>query len=128
MSKQAEQERLEAIASLRKYLKPNDTVFVSCESVSRSGMSRVLNFRIFRGSQRNPRPIWLSSWIAKACGYSMSRDPQGVKVSGCGMDMGFSVVYGLGRTLWPKGTRKAHGSRNGEPDRGGGYALNYTWI
>lgn len=44
-------------------------------------------------------------------------------VSGCGFNAAFQVVYNLGATLWPKGTPKPHGTRNGEPDRAGGYAL-----
>jgi len=44
------------------------------------------------------------------------------------IDMGFHVVYNLGRTLWPEGTPEPHGTRNGEPDRDGGYALNHQWL
>ena len=52
----------------------------------------------------------------------------GVVVQGCGMDMGFDLVYSLGYAIWPKGTPKPHGKRNGEPDRDGGYALKHSWI
>lgn len=55
-------------------------------------------------------------------------DKSGIAIGGCGMDMGFSLVYDLGRTLWPNGTPKAHSTRNGEPDRDGGYALKHQWI
>lgn len=67
-------------------------------------------------------------WLAaKAMGSTFDADLQGIKVGGCGMDMGFHIVYGLGSTLWPKGTPRPHGTRNGEPDRDGGYALNHEW-
>jgi hypothetical protein len=39
------------------------------------------------------------------------------------MDVCFAAVYNLGRTLWPNGTDKPHGTRNGTPDTDGGYAL-----
>lgn len=68
-------------------------------------------------------------WLAaRAMHDGFDRDRTGIKASGCGMDMGFSLVYNLGATLWPKGTPKPHGSRNGEPDRAGGYALKHTWL
>jgi len=49
-------------------------------------------------------------------------------VGGCGMDMGFAVVYDLGLSLWPAGTPAPHGTRNGEPDSNGGYALKHSWL
>lgn len=44
------------------------------------------------------------------------------------MDMGFHVVYALGSALWPDGTPAPHGTRNGEPDTAGGYALKHEWL
>lgn len=68
-------------------------------------------------------------WLAaRAMGDSFDRDRQGIKAGGCGMDMGFNLVYNLGATMWPKGTPKPHGSRNGESDTAGGYALNHSWL
>lgn len=68
-------------------------------------------------------------WLAaQAMDYAWDRDRQGLKVGGCGMDMGFHVVYSLGQTVWPKGTKKPHSTRNGEPDRAGGYALKHQWL
>lgn len=55
-------------------------------------------------------------------------DRGGVRVGGCGMDMGFHIVYTLGHAMWPNGTRKPHGTRNGEPDTAGGYALKHKWA
>lgn len=68
-------------------------------------------------------------WLAaKAMGDNFDRDRSGIKVHGCGMDMGFHLVYNLGRTIWPNGTPKPHGKRNGDPDRDGGYALKKVWL
>ena len=49
-------------------------------------------------------------------------------VARSGMDMGFAVVYDLGLSLWPAGTPAPHGTRNGEPDANGGYALKHSWL
>jgi hypothetical protein len=44
------------------------------------------------------------------------------------MDMGFDLVYSLGSALWPNGTDTPHGTRNGEPDSDGGYALKQSAL
>ena len=56
-----------------------------------------------------------------------------VIVGGCGMDMGFNIVYSLSRRLWPKGFKlpKGKAGRNGDTsgtDTDGGYALNQRWL
>lgn len=61
-------------------------------------------------------------------GDSIDQKNGGIKIGGCGMDMGFHLVYHLGRVLWPNGTPEPHGTRNGEPDSDGGYALKQRWI
>jgi len=43
-------------------------------------------------------------------------------------DMGFQIVYQLGQRMWPDGTPKPHGRRNGQPDSAGGYALKHQWL
>ena|ERR1035437_1828097 len=50
---------------------------------------------------------------------------------GCGMDMGFHLVYNLGRTLFPEGFKVEGRGRNGDAsgwDKDGGYALKQRWI
>jgi hypothetical protein len=46
----------------------------------------------------------------------------GITVGGGGMDMGFHLVYNLGRVLWPFGFKRA-GKRCD-----GGYALRQEWL
>lgn len=77
-----------------------------------------------------PRPALRSiGYLAcEAMGDSWDSDRQGIKAGGYGMDMGFNLVYNLGATIWPKGTKKPHGRRNGEPDSAGGYALKHSWL
>ncbi len=113
----------EARKHLKKILKPGDTVYTVLKHVSQSGMSRRIDFYAIKKNQ----PVFLSGWMADLLDYRQHKDGCLV-VGGCGMDMGFSVVYNLGYALWPKGTPKPHGKRNGEPDHSGGYALEHKWI
>lgn len=155
MNKKSEIER-EAIAELRKLLKPGATVYTILRHVSSSGMFRVIDLAIPVREYRNEYPLKPESeraypnecdydakprrifeglrirsigWLAaRAMGDKFDSDRQGIKISGCGQDMGFALVYSLGSTLWPKGTPKPHGTRNGEPDTAGGYALKHSWL
>lgn len=52
----------------------------------------------------------------------------GIIINGCGMDMGFSLVYNMGRTLYGNDCGHVHGTRNSEPDKDGGYALVQRWA
>ncbi len=99
MTKQKQSERDEAIARLRETLKPGDTVFTVLRSVSRSGMNRKIDlYKIEDGS-----PQWLSRLAAKACDWTFDNKRDAVSVGGCGMDMGFHLVYSLSRVLFPDG-------------------------
>ena len=145
-------ETAEAIRELRKLLKPGDTVYTILRHCSRSGMQRVIELVIpyikyheeyplkpgsdyARDYDAEPKRVKvgpqvriIGGWAARAMGYSRSKKYDGIITNGCGMDMGFELVYNLGRTLWPKGTVKPHGMRNGQPDRDGGYALKHQWL
>ena len=108
---------------LREFIKPGTTVYCNLLSVSRTGMGRRISFYVVhKGRIRT-----IDNLMSDACGIQHHKDG-GLYFGGCGMDMGFSGVYSLGRALWPNGTRKPHGMRNGEPDKDGGYALKYEWL
>ena len=106
---------------LRSILKPGDTVHTILRHVSRSGMMREI-------SVIGPSNEDITWDVMHVGGYRRSDKSGGLRVSGCGMDMGFHVVYNLGYALWPNGTDKPHGTRNGEPDSCGGYALKHRWL
>ena len=107
---------------LRKFIKAKSTVYTVLNSVSSSGMSRDISaFVVQKGRIRN-----IDSLVSDACAISMGK--RGLRMQGCGMDMGFALVYNLGNALWPNGTRKPHGTRNGVPDSEGGYALKHEWL
>lgn len=103
-------EKQKVIERLREWLKPGDTVYTILRRVSRSGMSRVISFikidsdaeRAQHGRVSNSMKI-LDYNIALACDYKQVDRGDGLKVGGCGQDMGFAVVYNLGRTLFPQG-------------------------
>ena len=124
MTKARNTEQAEALGRLREWVKPGDTLYTQLKSVSRSGMSRVIQVL----KMENNEPRYLGYNIALALDWRYDRNKEGLKVSGCGMDMGFHVVYTLGQALWPNGTPTPHGTRNGEPDSAGGYAIKQRWL
>jgi hypothetical protein len=122
--KDRELEIKEARRELKKYIRPHTVVYTLLRNCSASGMSRRIDVYVIRQN----KPWRLTHLVAKLLGYSQSKSDYALVVGGCGMDMGFHVVYSMGRMLWPHGTRKPHGERNGEPDREGGYAIKHSWL
>lgn len=128
-SNKAEQDA--QLANLRRLLKPGDTVYTVLRHVSRSRGYREISVLLLKPDRKAPggvRVIEPDYSVATVLGYKMAKNSAGIAVSGGGMDMGFHVVYTLGKALWPDGTGKPHGTRNGEPDRDGGYALKQRWL
>jgi hypothetical protein len=97
-TKAQREERENALASLRKLLTPGDTVYAIVRSVSRSGMSRTIDFYTFTDGT----PSYLSGHISKALDYRRN-DSGALKVGGAGMDLASHCVYHLGRALYPDG-------------------------
>lgn len=96
-----EKERQEAIAELRGMLAPGMEVVCILRHVSRSGMVRDISPHIIQNGQ-----IRSIAWhTAKALDLPLkdSHGSNAVRVGGCGMDMGFHLVYNLGRVLFPEG-------------------------
>ena len=113
-----------------------DTVYTQLNSVSRSGMSRRIRAYIIRKN----RPIDISGQIAQKLNRTINE--KGILVAGCGMDMGFELVYSYSYALWPKGytctgENKCHSNDHFNGDRdysktnkhdNGGYCLNQEWL
>ena len=117
-------ETKEAQAYLLEILQPGATVYTDLRHCSASGMTRWLDlYCVEDGRIRN---ITRLACKAGAMRWCSRRDA--MKAGGCGMDMGFAAVYELGCHLWPAGTPEPHGTRNGEPDSNGGYALRHQWL
>lgn len=101
------QERITAMEYLREVFPSGATVTVDLAHVSRSGMQR--GIKVLAVSPRDG--IQDASWaVARALDWRLHR-VGGVKVDGCGMDMGFHLVYSLAHALY-----------------GDGYALKHRWI
>lgn len=101
-------EQQEAITRLKEIIQPGDTIYTIVKQVARSGMSRRMNLYLIRDNQ----PIWLTRRVAVALDMGFHDESDTLIVRGCGMDMGFSTVYDLSRTLFD----------------GNGYALNQRWM
>ena len=99
---------LKAKESLRNILKAGDTVYTVLRHVSASGMSRRIDLYTFQDN----KPVYLSGYYAMMQGEEPPTN--GYKVGGCGMDMGFHLVYTLSSLLYKK-------------DRGG-YELRHEWL
>lgn len=153
-----EQEKQDARDELRKILSPGMTVQCVLRHVSRSGMQRVIDLFTMTTDDGNGRP-WLrpiGSLAACAMGDRYDFKRGGIVVGGCGMDMGFHLVYSLGHALWPGGYGcigekcRSNDHSNGDRDytphgtpcpdrswpgctevhwhRDGGYALRNEWV
>lgn len=146
-------EKAEAVAQLRKLLRPGDRVYTVLRHVSASGMSRRIDLYTIKKGE----PVFLTGYVGKALEYRHSRDG-GLVVGGCGMDMGFHLVHSLGYALWggvaKKGTGRGavalrrrllaacrsylmQGGRTQEPNPelpadewfgATGYALRHDWL
>jgi hypothetical protein len=116
--------RAQAKADLLEFITPGQTVYCILRHVAKSGMSRRISlFVIQNGELRD-----ITRTAAIAMDRKLNRDECSIVVGGCGMDMGFHLIYSLGYHLWPNGTPEPHGRRNGEPDSDGGYALKHEWL
>ena len=114
-------------------VKPGDKIHIICRNVSRSGMSRQLDFFLLRDN----RLIYISPHVAEITDHKRHTNGA-LKVSGCGMDMGFAVVYDLSSRLFPRGyyLQKDEWPRNNDKEikatgidsTGGGYALTHEWV
>lgn len=93
----------ECIANLRELLQPGSTVYTVLRSVARSGMSRNIDVYYLECVDGKVEKHWLSSRVAKAIGETFNTKRDCLRVSGCGMDMGFHVVYNLSRVLFSGG-------------------------
>ncbi len=137
MTKQQETDKQAALERLRKALKPGDKVYVTVLHVSRSGMLRSIKATIIQDG----RPWDISYLVAHIFGESLHKTG-GVKMGGCGMDMGFALVYNLSSALFPDGfdcigdrcpaSDHCNGDRDYSPGhrhaRCGGYALRKEWL
>ena len=85
--------REDVIDYLKSSLKDGDTIYTSVQHVSQSGMTR--DIKIIKINENTP--LNYNYYVSKALGYRIRNN--GVRIGGCGMDMGFAIVYHLSRVL-----------------------------
>jgi hypothetical protein len=98
--KEQSAERDDAIAKLRETLKPGTTVHTIMRHVSRSGMQREISLTIT--DTRDGEPWDITYLAARAIGDRIGKRG-GIVIGGCGMDMGFAIVYNLASVLFRDG-------------------------
>lgn len=108
----------EEVEEAKKYLMDvlpvGGTCYTQVKSVAKSGMSRKMKFFAVEDGE-----IINVTWrVATVLGDSVQSDGT-IRVSGCGMDMGFHMVYNLARTLYRD--FKTNGGDSG-------YALKQRWL
>lgn len=81
------------------------TIYTNVRYVSRNGMYRHINCFVIIDNE----PLNINWEVARVLGLPLKND--GVAISGCGMDIGFHIVYNLGEVLYQNG-----------------YALTQKWL
>lgn len=101
----------EQMARLREWFPKGSTVYTILRHVSRSGMMRTIGIvaLLVRDGKTDIRhPNYATATVL---GIPRDEKSDGVRVRGCGMDMGFHVAYELSHRLY-----------------GDGYALSHSWL
>jgi hypothetical protein len=133
--KHTEDATAQARQFLLSILKPGDTVQTILRHRSRSGMSRSISL-VKDGKD-------ISYYVAQVLDMKIDQNHSGIKIGGCGMDMGFELVYTLSRVLFrdnftcigkdcpandhvnsPYPDRKAGSMKHSDA----GYALRQEWL
>ena len=101
----------EAIKILKEKIKKGDTLWTQLKHISQSGMMRHISVRQIK----NDYPFDWSRLVAIALDWKQAKNKfggyNGIKVGGCGMDMGFHLVYTLSKVLYDDG-----------------YAIKHQWL
>lgn len=90
-------DRQEAIDILRKLCPPGTKVYTVLRHVSKSGMTRDLDCYVMEDGE----PRWITGYVCRATGFTRKGDH--ARVGGCGMDIGFHLVYELSARLYAGG-------------------------
>lgn len=138
-----ETQKAEAIKQLREYLPAGSTIYTILRDTSRSGMSRRISVvtmahsftewdqqceeardGVITGKDlKECYPLHLTNLVARALGWRIKKGfNDSLIVSGCGMDMGFHVVYSLSQAL-------GYNVNGGKPvENTNCYGLNHAWL
>ena len=101
----------EAIKRLKEEIKKGDTLYTQLNHVSQSGMTRHISVRQIKINY----PLNWTRLVSVALEWKEAKNRfggyNGIKVGGCGMDMGFHLVYTLSSVLYDDG-----------------YAIKQSWL
>ena len=128
--------KAEALTHLRQMVPPGTTIYTVLRNCSRSGMTRSIDLYLVGSSDG---PTWISGYACAAAGFSWDKKRDCIKVGGCGMDMGFALVYDLGHALYPDGFEctgdnecpsndHSNGDRDYTPHHHRDYSLKHRWM
>jgi hypothetical protein len=99
---------------LKDYLSGDSvTVYTVLRRVSASGMTRAISLKVAEGSSIYDITYLAAQALGDKCAEVNGHNA--IKVNGCGMDMGFSLVYNLSSVLF-------HGQERA------GYVLSQRWL
>ena len=101
-----------AVHSLREMVKKDDIIHCVLRHVSSSGMTRRISFFVIKDN----KPLCLDYLISELGTYKRS-NKDGLTVGGCGMDMGFAVVYNTAAQIFAD-----------ESKGDAGYSLTHRWL
>lgn len=112
-------------------------VYTILRHTSASGMTRHISVIFPKIENGEIRMRDITYLVGKALGYKIQDRNGALVVGGCGMDMGFHVVYSLSHILYPDGfdciggNCPANDHVNGVKAKrhsDGGYALRQNWL
>jgi len=104
--KEKEKNKEKCVERLRELLEGVDRVYWILRHVSRSGMYRVISLCIVKNNE-----ILLIDHLAAPLLEGYDEKHGGLKAHGCGMNMGFHLIYNLSQRVF-----------------GNGYALKDEWL
>ena len=122
-------ERQESLDKLKSWIKKGDLLHTKLNHVSKSGMTRHISVRHLKATDNPERPVNISCYdyhVARALDLPEANNRfghpvNGVKVGGCGMDMGFHLIYSLSHALFKDEPR-------GENEKDVGYWIKQEWL
>lgn len=98
---------------LEHYIKEGATIYTVLRSVSSSGMTRHISLLVANGEEITDVTYYAAGVLGESLyernGY------RSIRVNGCGMDMGFHLVYKLSSVLFHEQERA-------------GYILKHRWL
>lgn len=128
-------EQEQALLKLQEMIREGDTIYSFLRHRYAPGTSGVIRLFLIlpdKDRERHVHVNQISSPVANALGWPYEEDRDGIVVEDWGKDMGFQLVYSLGRALFPDGGPVDKSVRNSElkgiHETDGGYLLHHKWL